>query len=158
MFKNIVLGLDGSVESTKAFEYARRVAIGEGAHVEIVHVCEYMIAGRAGMQTARADEADLEAAVRLQAKELQKAGIDAHLTVVSTTAGGPAHALADHARATGADVIIVGTRGHTKLTGLLLGSVTQRLLHVSPCPVLAIPSSVTTAGIPDEAAATAAAS
>ena len=48
--------------------------------------------------------------------------------------------LADHARAGDADVIVVGTRGRTTLAGLLLGSVTQRLMHVSPCPVLAVPS------------------
>jgi len=150
-----VLGLDGSAEADRAFEYARRVAIAESAHVDVVHVREYMIAGRAGMQTAKADEADLEAAVRLQVEELQRDGVDVHMTVVSTTTGGPAHALADHARASGADVIIVGTRGHTKLAGLLLGSVTQRLMHVSPCPVLAIPSGATTTEIPDESAATA---
>ena len=50
--------------------------------------------------------------------------------------------LADHARAGDADVIVVGTRGRTTLAGLLLGSVTQRLMHVSPCPVLAVPSRV----------------
>jgi nucleotide-binding universal stress UspA family protein len=39
-----------------------------------------------------------------------------------------------------ADLIIVGTRGHTALGGLMLGSVTQRLLHIGKCPVLAIPA------------------
>jgi nucleotide-binding universal stress UspA family protein len=37
------------------------------------------------------------------------------------------------------DLIVVGTRGHSAVVGAVLGSVTQRLLHVSPCPVLAIP-------------------
>ena len=54
------------------------------------------------MQPVRADEDELEAIVRRQAEELKNSGVDAHLTIVSTSAGGPAHVLADHARASGA--------------------------------------------------------
>ena len=52
---------------------------------------------------------------------------------------GAAHTIAEEAKEAGADLIVVGTRGHTALAGLLLGSVTQRLLHIAPCPVLAVP-------------------
>ena len=158
MFKRIVLGLDGSDESTNALEFTKKLATSEDAHVEIVHVHEYMIAGRAGMQPVRVDEDELEAVVRRQAEALKSDGVDAHLTIVSTSAGGPAHVLADHARAGNADVIVVGTRGRTTLAGLLLGSVTQRLMHVSPCPVLAVPSSQGSSDSAKEAATKAAVS
>jgi nucleotide-binding universal stress UspA family protein len=54
--------------------------------------------------------------------------------------GEAAHVVAEAAREEGADVIVVGTRGRGPLAGLLLGSVTQRLLHLAPCPVLAVPT------------------
>jgi nucleotide-binding universal stress UspA family protein len=53
--------------------------------------------------------------------------------------GGPAHAIAKIADEAGADLIVVGTRGESPLTRLLLGSVTQRLLHIAEQPVLVIP-------------------
>jgi nucleotide-binding universal stress UspA family protein len=65
--------------------------------------------------------------------------------------------LADTARDAGADVIVAGTRGHAPVAGLLLGSVTQRLLHIAPCPVLAVPAAVGS-GAPEDAAREVAAS
>ena len=53
--------------------------------------------------------------------------------------GGPAHALKEVADDVSADMIVVGTRGHNPISGLLLGSVTHRLLQISDCPVVAVP-------------------
>ena len=47
--------------------------------------------------------------------------------------------LANLARDSSADLIVVGTRGRSALVGAIGGSVTQRLLHVAHCPVLAVP-------------------
>ena len=58
----------------------------------------------------------------------------------------PADLIADVAHESDADLIVVGTRGHGRVAGMLLGSVTQRLLHVAPCPVLAVPAKV---AVPD---------
>jgi nucleotide-binding universal stress UspA family protein len=71
------------------------------------------------------------------------------LRIETGAAPGAAHMIADVARGFGADVVVVGTRGHTAIGGLLLGSVTQRLLHVAPCPVLAVPALGSAAGEPE---------
>jgi nucleotide-binding universal stress UspA family protein len=59
--------------------------------------------------------------------------------VTQSGAQSPAHAIAEVAREERSDLVVMGTRGHTALAGVLLGSVTQRLLHIAPCPVLVVP-------------------
>ena len=48
----------------------------------------------------------------------------------------PASTILDLARECHADLIVVGSRGHGRVPGLLLGSVSQKLASLAPCPVL----------------------
>ncbi|MBT4290930.1 MAG: universal stress protein [Deltaproteobacteria bacterium] len=49
-----------------------------------------------------------------------------------------AQAIVEVAEKEGVDIIMMGTHGRTDLQGLLLGSVTHKVLHLAPCPVLVI--------------------
>jgi nucleotide-binding universal stress UspA family protein len=141
MFTRIVVGLDGSPQSDRAFVVARDLAALTKAAVTIVHVREMMLAPAVGGVPRRIDEDQIETKIRAQADELAKAGNGGELQLVATTAaGGPAHDIANVARDHDADVIVVGTRGMGVIAGLLLGSVTQRLLQIAPCPVLSVPA------------------
>jgi nucleotide-binding universal stress UspA family protein len=105
-----------------------------------VHCIELTIPkGPGGRYSVQWNEDELQEKVKRQVAELSHDGVRASLESATTAVGGAAHAISDIARDAGADAIVVGTRGRTALTGLLVGSVTQRLLHIAHCPVLAIP-------------------
>jgi nucleotide-binding universal stress UspA family protein len=88
---------------------------------------------------ADSDPHDAPAAVRNLVGELSRGGLNAILKVVDFVGPQPAQGIADAVQEVDADAIVVGARGHSRLGGLLVGSVTQQLLHIAPCPVLAVP-------------------
>jgi nucleotide-binding universal stress UspA family protein len=140
MFNKIVLALDGSPPSDRAFALVKGLAGLTTPSVTVVHVREMMIAPAVGGVPRRIDEESLEARIQGQVDELKAVGVEAELRVIVTTyASGPANDIASVAKEVGADLIAVGTRGQGLISGLLLGSVTQRLLQIAPCPILAAP-------------------
>ena len=138
MFETIVWATDGSGAANRALPFAKSLVEHSLGKLVVVHVKELM-AGRAGGYPVFGDEDVVEARIREQFDALKEAGVDASLEVVTDTGSNAAHPIAEVAEAVGADMIVVGTRGHGAVAGLLLGSVTQRLLHIAPCPVLAVP-------------------
>jgi nucleotide-binding universal stress UspA family protein len=137
MFKSVVLALDGSESSDRALQFATELAGEHKSSVLVVHVRELAV-GRAG-GPAHVNEDELQAKIESQVKALGDAGVDAKLEVHSTHVGAPAHVIAEAAQRVGADAIVTGTRGHTIVAGMLLGSVPLRLLHVAHCPVVVVP-------------------
>jgi len=107
--------------------------------LHIVHVVEKLAAGRAAGQNARVDEQECYDTLRHQSSEMSESGIKTTLHMPFANVGAVADCVSRIASDNDVDLIIVGTRGRSALVGAVLGSVTQSLLHVSPCPVLAVP-------------------
>ena len=137
MFNTIVLALDGSDGSKRAIPLAVELAKRDSARIVIVHVDERIV-GKGGGDI-HADEAEIQADIRKQAEELSGQGIETSVEMRDVMVGGAAHPIADVANEASADLVVVGTRGHSGVSGVLLGSVTQRLLHLAHQPVLAVP-------------------
>jgi nucleotide-binding universal stress UspA family protein len=140
MFKKVIWATDGSESADRALELAKSLVSEGGGSLLAVHAIEYLVGpGSRGAPTANPDEDDREAKIAKQVADLRAAGVDADVRIVESGAGSAAHTVARVGEEEGADLIVAGTRGHTPLAGLLLGSVTQRLLSISPCPVLVVP-------------------
>lgn len=137
MFKTIVLALDGSENSQRAARVAVELAKRDNAKLVLAHVDERIV-GKGGGDI-HPDEDQIQAEVRKQAEELSGEGIETSVEMRDVMVGGAAHPIAEIAESEEADLIVVGTRGHSAVSGLLLGSVTQRLLHLAHQPVLAVP-------------------
>jgi nucleotide-binding universal stress UspA family protein len=139
MFEVIVWATDGSPSAEDALPFAAGLAKSSGARLVIVHVDELGV-GKAGGYHVHADESDLVAGVERRVAELGQEGLDVRLELAKTGTGGAAHIIADVAQEENADLIVTGTRGQGPIVGLILGSVTHRLLHIAPCPVLVVPA------------------
>lgn len=133
----IVVGVDGSKTSAKAVEFAFDQAEEHNAKVVAVY------AWTSPYSTYRSGEGDLlfnqsqiEEASRLLVSESLAGAATEHPDVeheVRLITGQAARALLIAAES--ADLVVVGSRGRGGFTGLLLGSVSQSVLHHAHCPV-----------------------
>jgi nucleotide-binding universal stress UspA family protein len=137
----IVVGVDGSAASRAAFRWAVRQAELTGATVQAITAWQYPVAtgGYAWAPVAVLDCNDLqEAAEKTLADEISEvvgARTDIKL-LPQAVEGNPAQVLLD--ATAGADLLVVGSRGHGGFASALLGSVSQHCVHHAACPVLII--------------------
>ena len=128
MYRTMVLALDGSEGADRAIPVAAELARRDGARIVIAHA-----------QT-RALETTIRGRLDRQVDDLRAAGVQAEVTIAaSTIEGREADAIAQIAHDHDADLVVIAGRGRSPFVGAMLGSVTQRLLHVSDSPVLVIP-------------------
>ncbi len=140
MFTTILCATDGTEHADRALRYATELAHQDSSRLHIVHVTERLLGGRLSGENVFLNEAEIDDTIEAQtARIATETGVDASLYVVKGTTSHVAEQLAQIAEDLDADVIVVGTHGRTPLGGLVLGSVTQRLLHATSRPVLALP-------------------
>ncbi|MGZ4508003.1 MAG: universal stress protein [Blastococcus sp.] len=132
----IVVGVDGSDSSADALRWAAAQARLTGAALTAVMSWELPTSYAWGPVM---DDTDWEADARkaLEQTITETLDADAAATVQrSVLRGHPARALLD--ASAGADLLVVGSRGHGGFAGLLLGSVSQHVITHATCPVLVV--------------------
>jgi nucleotide-binding universal stress UspA family protein len=140
MFTSILCATDGSQHADRAVRYATELAREDGSELHVVHVIERLVGRRMYGENVFVDEAEIDHRLKAQTAEIvRESGVSASLHLVKGRTTHVAERLAGIADDLDVDLIVLGTRGHSALGGLVLGSVTQRLLHVTSRPVLALP-------------------
>jgi nucleotide-binding universal stress UspA family protein len=142
MVKNILVAVDGSKPSIEACHFAFGLAEQTQAQLTLLFVIETPqvipvgpLSGYVTTSPARSQE-DLKKAERIVeeiAKE--KPGIKVNTRV---DLGQPVDAICEAAKTLGVDLIVIGARGHNAAQRFLLGSVSDRVVHHAPCPVLVV--------------------
>jgi nucleotide-binding universal stress UspA family protein len=135
----IVAGVDGSTSARRALRWAIRQAELTGGSVDAVIAWECP-ASYAGYGMAPIGVSDFDFASwteKTLAEEVAAATGDSTVDVrTQVTEGSPAQVLL--AAAEGADLLVVGSRGHGGFAEALLGSVGQHCVHHAHCPVVVI--------------------
>lgn len=136
----IVVGVDGSDGSRKALAWAITEGKLRSCEVRACYVLDrrYVDPEWASLITPPIEELRKEAAHRLSEIVTDaKADASVRQEVLVPEGQGTARTLLD--AAADADLLVVGSRGHGGFQGLLLGSVSQQVLHHAPCPVVVVP-------------------
>lgn len=138
MFKNIVLSVDGSEYSNRAIEYAKSLAESYKANLWIVHVFSHTsdLLGYQDYEKLYAKRKSRGQTVIDNAKKIL--GITTFKVHEALLEGSEAEAILKIVENHQADLIIMGTRGFGAVKGMLVGSVSRKVIHLSTCPVMVV--------------------
>lgn len=146
----VLAAVDGSEHALRAVRLAADLAARYGAPLHLLHVLTDTRSGRIPrgleeyerLEHVALTEAELlraagEQMVETAAEHARAAGAPA--VACHVVRGDPAATILAEATAIGADVVVLGRRGLGELSGLLQGSVSQKVAHHATCPVLTVP-------------------
>lgn len=141
--KRILLPTDFSEYSGAARDYACSLVEKFNAELHVLHVLQDLVAMAPEPGMAFPPPGDylkeLEASAKLALEKLPADGLPAGFKVErSLKHGSPFLEIIRYAKEQGIDLIVMGTHGRTGLAHVLLGSVAEKVVRKSPCPVLTV--------------------
>lgn len=137
-FSNILVPVDESTHSENAFNYALSLAEMANASITILH-CHRPVPtglGEPNFQKAIDDHTrDSYAVLKPYSDQMTEKGLSFTEKVIG---GETAKTIKSVAENDECDLIVMGSKGKSDIEGLLVGSVTHKVLHIAPCPVLVV--------------------
>jgi nucleotide-binding universal stress UspA family protein len=141
--QRIIVATDGSPGANRAVDRAARLAKATGSDLVILTIGNN-ISGEELRRLASAGgdlSKTLESAANQVLSRARKRALRAGVSAVKLQSGwgDPAETIIDTVRREKADIVVVGRRGRGRLSGLLLGSVSQKVASLAPCIVMVVP-------------------
>jgi nucleotide-binding universal stress UspA family protein len=137
LFSRILVAIDGSESAKKAFEKSIYLAQKCSSKIDLIHVVQCELGGDSATTFELIDELKTKAEKMLEEYKIQAAKNNVSIQIM-VTQGDPAQAIIELAKAKSYDLIIMGTRGRTAFQELLIGSVSQKVVHHASCPVMVV--------------------
>ena len=145
--RRIMIPIDYSENSKAALSYGADLALGFGASLDIVHVwdrptylTDAVMVQRPGEAHKPIGELIRENAQHDMTEFLSQLSLPPSLSIDSRLISGePASALLGELKKGEHDLVVLSTHGRTGLAHLLLGSIAEKLVRLSPVPVLTVP-------------------
>ena len=141
--KRVIVATDGSDGSNRAVDAAAELAKTTNAELVIANVGGNVTG--AELRRLASTDGDLSKTLKAKADRiLRQAGRRARRQGIKTPIlrcgwGDPAETILFFARREKADVVVVGRRGRSRLSQLLLGSVSQKVANLASCTVIVVP-------------------
>jgi nucleotide-binding universal stress UspA family protein len=141
IIRNILVSTDFSDFSGAAIDYAASFALLYGAKIHLVHVIESnSVVGVPNVElntTALTNELEATAEEEMRKFVYWKLKNNTNLEQVILH-GEPHREIVKYAQENEIDLIVIATHGRTGLAHILMGSVAERIVRLSPIPVLAV--------------------
>ena len=144
--KFVLVATDGSASAGRAISLAAEIAKTFEATLHIVNVLEAFAPANDALDceanggTAPSFEMLAATASEILVTARERAlSVGARRVQIETRTGPVAETILEVARDENADTIVIGKRGHGRVAGLLLGSVSQKVTCEAFCPVVVAP-------------------
>ena len=132
----ILVAVDGSEYSDKAFEYAASLMHDHKQELLIVHIIENF--GNIGYSNFNQLKQDSQTILQKYRTNAERKGLKSSIKIIEDQGNSPAEKILDIAETEKADIIIVGTKGRKPLEQFLLGSTSYKVAHYSKCTVIIV--------------------
>lgn len=143
MYQKILVPVDGSPTSKRALQEALALGKVVGARLELVHIYEDIIylvdKGYINYEELQRTIRSCGEKILAEAESIvEAAGMQAESRLIQASNERVAQLLLTEAERWQAELIVIGTHGHTGISRLLLGSVAEGVIRAAPMPVLLI--------------------